>query len=209
MMLTLVTHTRNERPELLQRAVASIEAAAPSGVKHKIIECRADWGRARLEATQLDEYIAFVDDDDTIEPGVIEHMLEAAKQTKAGIIISTERLVDLAGAVLSVRNRAKDYASIRAHPSTIHHLCMIRADAVDPRALDVHRKFDAGADWCIKASAALTHGAVHVPLIGYNWTQHEGSMSRSRNPTIIYELGLEIRRLWPRADLGPIPIWKL
>ena len=211
-MLTVVTHTRNDRPELLKRSAASVEAALVPGVKHRIIECLDDWGKARLDAMALDEYVCFVDDDDTVEPDALRICLDVAKQQPVGVIVTTERKVDISGKELSVVHGVKEYAGIRVHPTIIHHLCLIKTAAVDSYALDLHRKYGVGADWAIKASAALTHDAIHVPIVGYNWTQHEDTMNvreKKHFQSVMYQLGLDIRNRWKRQDLGRLPVWKL
>jgi len=211
-MLTVVTHTRNDRPELLKRSAASVELALGPEIKHRIIECTDDWGKARLDATQLDEYVAFVDDDDTVEPGALELCLSVAKQTQAGIVVTDETLVDIEGKVIRRLPSFKSYSGLCVHPRSAHHLCLIRRDAVDPRALDLHRRYgNLGADWAIKTSAALSKGGIYVPIFGYNWTQHADTMNtREKNSfsRIMYQLGMEMRQLW-KPQPGELPRWKL
>lgn len=211
-MLTVVTHTRNDRPALLKRAVASIEASLVSGVSHRIIECHNDWGKARYAATQLDEYVVFVDDDDTVPEGAIATCLEAAKASRAGLVVTDERLVDLAGNELRISRGPKMYSGIQVHPTVMHHLALIKAEAVDLVGLKVHERFGVGADWLIKASAALRGDALYVPIVGYNWTQHDDTMNKrekSQFCSAMYHIGQEIRTRWPRLDLGRVPVWDL
>lgn len=211
-MLTVVTHTRNDRSLLLSRAAASVEAGLVSGIKHRIIECTDEWGAARLAATQLDEYVAFVDDDDTVEPNALALCLHVAQQTGAGIIVTDETQVDLEGKVLRQVQGKKTYSGMCVHPRVAHHLCLIRADAVDPRALDLHRKYgNVGVDWAIKTSAAIRGGGVYVPIFGYNWTQHPDTMNQReklRFAKVMYQFGLEMRQLW-QPPAGNLRLWEV
>lgn len=206
-MLTVVTHTRFNRPDLLTRCQASVEAALPQGAVHEIIECQSDWAQARYDGTQLSEFVAFVDDDDTIDSRSLKLCLEAIQKTGAGLAFTDELSVDLSGKELQEHRGQRWYGAIGIHPRTVHHLCVLRRSSVDVKALALHEKFGMGADWFLKASAALTGGAIHVPIDGYFWTQHDGTMTKADNAvfnTRVREMGRAIRSTWPRAD-GRIP----
>jgi glycosyltransferase involved in cell wall biosynthesis len=210
-MLTLVTHTRLERPVLLERCVQSIEAAMVPGVKHAVIPCFDNWAEARLEALDLDEWVAFVDDDDTITPESLRTCLMAATDN-VGIVCTSELRVDVEGKpVFPPIIGSKFYNGVSVHPAVLHHLCLIRRGCADSCALDLHHKFGCGIDWFIKASAGLTHSALHVPIIGYHWTQHADSMVKQERPTFIRHrsaMGQAIRTRWLHEP-GQIPVFKL
>lgn len=210
-MLTVVTLTRNERPELLARCKESVRAAMPPGGTHCVIECLDDFANARFAASQLDEFVAFVDDDDTIHPESLRLCLSALRSTGVGLAVTNEIMVDIQGKMIQHFRGEKRYGAISVHPRTVHHLCMFRSGAVDRKALDLDSQFGIGIDWFIKASAALQYGAVHVPIDGYSWTQHEHTMTHMDNPIYnanIRQMGRAIRNTWPRED-KPLPIFSV
>jgi hypothetical protein len=210
-MLTVVTLTRNERPNLLARCKESVKAAMPAGGKHCVIECLSDFANTRFMASQIDEFVAFVDDDDTIHPDSLKLCLLALKSTGFGLAVTNEIMVNLEGKLIQHLRGEKSYGGISKHPRTIHHLCVFRSNAVDHKALELNTQFGIGIDWFIKASAALKYGAVHVQIDGYSWTQHEHTMTRKDNPIYndrFIEMGEAIRNTWPRVDT-PLEIFAL
>jgi hypothetical protein len=176
-----------------------------------VIPCHENWAQARVHATQLSEFVAFVDDDDIIAPAALSICLKALHQTGAGLAFTNEVSIDLSGKELYATRGTRRYGGIGIHPRTAHHLCVLRREFVDPRALELHNKFGMGVDWFIKASAALQGGAIHVPIDGYFWTQHDDTMTRAAAPifgTLIREMGHSIRATWRRAD-GEIPKFEM
>lgn len=211
MSLTVVTHTQHSRPDYLKQCIESVERALPSGAKHKIVYCPnyQTWGRARLDAVLSDEFVAFVDDD-LVAPQAIKACLEALEATGAGIACTNEVLIDQHGAVMLRVDARKNYMGVSSHPRTLHHLCLFRSSAVDPRALDFHYQYGHGIDWLMKASAALQHGAIHVPIDGYYWRQHDGTMTKRKNSPDLPPVTQLIRGTWPnRAGLIDtyVPTW--
>ena len=176
MSLSVITHTTFRNLEWLERCKRSVAAGLPPGAVHKIIDCRGkNWAHRRLYDTLDDEFIAFVDDDDYIAPGALALCLKAIKETGLGTAFTNEVTVKPDETVIRYHNERKRYESIRVLPRAIHHLSVIRTSAIDIRSLDLHQKFEMGIDWFVRASAALVHGAVHVPINGYYWTIHENS----------------------------------
>lgn len=211
MTLTVVTHTRFDRLELLEKCKASVAAALPPGANHVVIPCYDNWAQARLDAMQLDQFVAFVDDDDTVHPLALKYCLDAIQQHNAGVACTNEATVRLDGSIIHEHKRVKMYGGIPVSPRTIHHLCLIRTERVDPRALDLHDKYGMGADWFIKASAALRGGAIHVPMIGYYWTQHDDTMTTRRGTAFNEHIGAmanDIQALWPFQG-GRIPTYTI
>lgn len=211
-MLTVVTHTRNSRPELLKRTIASVEAALVPGVSHQIILCLDNYAKARWEASQLDQYVTFVDDDDTIPPDILAICLEVLRSkayADVGLLVTEEQRVDLEGRVLAETRGVKTYDALTAHPCIAHSLCVFNRDAVDPRSVDLHNKYTVGVDWAIKTSAGLRGGAVHVPKVGYYWTQHPDSLNSKEHQTFascMFAIGQDMRSMWSGRH-GRIPIW--
>lgn len=209
--LTVVTHTQGNRPELLERCKASVAAALPPGAEHIVIPCHENWGEARLAAMRMNEFVTFVDDDDTIHPMTLKYCLDAIQTHDAGLACTNEATVDINGTIMHEHKKAKFYGAIPVSPRTVHQLCLIRTKWVDPRALDLHNKYGMGVDWFIKASAALQGNAVHVPITGYYWTQHADSMTGRRGTAFHDKIGMmaiDIQTLWPNNG-GRIPVYDI
>ena len=81
-MLTVITHTKNERPELLERCKKSVQEALPIGAEHLIIECpdRSTWVRSRMLHAKEHDIIAFVDDDDYVSKNSFKLCIEALEK---------------------------------------------------------------------------------------------------------------------------------
>lgn len=211
-MITIVTHTRFKRLELLERCKKSVADALIPGATHVIIECQTDFAKARYAATQLDEFVAFVDDDDTISTDAIKLCYDAITFSGAGAATTNEAAVDINGKIIGVNSIRKSYGAVSINPRTIHHFTLLRASSVDRRALDIDAKHNAGVCWSLKASAALSaQGAIHVPIVGANWTVHNNSQHFLDNSNFsgkIRDIGRDIRAMWPHEN-GPIPMYDL
>lgn len=204
-MLTVVTFTSGSRPRLLERCSASVLQALPEGAEHRIIQCTRpeDFAEARYKASKLSEFVAFVDDDDFIDPMSLKFCLAAIKESGAGASFTDEATVDLSGKVLTVSTGGKTYNAIPDHPRTIHHVVLFRSDCVQPKVLELDTEFNAGICWFIKACAALTGSAIYVPITGGFWTQHpqtSGHMPKRYTPA----MSQAIRKAFPHPG-GSIP----
>lgn len=180
-MFSIVTFTKGERPELLQKCIDSVQRCKPSGSVHHVLEVHEDWVGARVRALELGDVVAFVDDDDTVVNNSLSVCYEALQQTGAGLVFTDEAQVDLDGNVLQVRDGPRWYAEVKQRPWRIHHLSLIRTSAV----VGDFSKFSQSTkqrDWLIRTFALNHSGAVHVPIIGYNWLRHPGQMSEKRSP---------------------------
>lgn len=210
-MVTIVTHTQNTRPALLERCIASVATALPPGAKHTVIECFGDFAKARYEAMLLDDIVAFVDDDDYIAPESIRLCLNALEDSGAALAVTNEVRVDINGSVIDRSFQKKYYSDIMNHPRGAHHLCVMRTKYLDRRILDLCKEFPSNSCWLIKANIALLGGAIHVPMDGYFWTQHEGQAT-AMYPEIyskkISTLATAIKKHWPRPN-GCIPFYPL
>lgn len=211
-MITIVTHTQFKRPELLERCKKSVAAALIPGSQHIIIECNSNFAQARFDATQLNEFVAFVDDDDTISVDSIRKTYDAIVATGAGAATTNEATVDVDGRIIGVNTSRKFYGGATMHPRVIHHLTMLRATSVDAKALDLANKFKVGICWLIKSSAVMSkEGAVHVPIIGANWTMHRENTAQHVGESALYsaslrDIGRAIRSTWGEKQ-GMIPLY--
>jgi hypothetical protein len=208
-MLTVITHTRFKNPLLLERCKLSVAAALPEGAQHLIIPCFENFAQARFDASQLSEYVAFVDDDDFVAPDAIRQCLTALKATGASIAFTNEATVNIHGDVLYTNQASRAYQHVSEHPRAIHHLSVMNSTFISPKTLEINDQFGAGICWFIKASAALTGSAIHVPMQGYYWTRHADVMLQAESYKYnhhIKEMGVELRKAFPHPG-GRIPTW--
>lgn len=209
MKLTVVTHTNVRYARDISRCVASVKAALTPECSHVVIELDVDYDgfvEARYKALKLGEAIAFVDDDDYITPDALRLCLQALNQGDPGLVF-TKELSHFPDKSTSLGLQCPDYRTISSSPSAIHHLAAIRTEAVTDRSLDLAKKHGCGIEWVMKAEAAIFHGAVHIPKIGYHYVRHPGQttcqvvdLHRKGIKPIAEEL-----RAW-RGHTGLIPI---
>ncbi len=196
--LTVVTHTRGDRPEFLRQCCASVEAQLPAGAQHKVIKLDTKGNfsvfmRARLAALSLGDIITFVDDDDYLVGTGLTSAYSAIVEHNAGLSFTGERMVDELGATLweSDLQGPKFLSMIACHPAIAHHLCLIRTSCVSSSCWTNTEDYGPFLEWMIKGSAALSsQSSVFIPQIGYSWRQHDTSMSKSEAWASIYEPAL-------------------
>lgn len=215
MTLTVITHTKFERPELLERCKASVAAALPPDARHLVIECedRETWARRRVQDAREHDIIAFVDDDDYVHPDAFKLCLKAMEQTGLGSACTDEVEVDLAGKHIQRAFGEKTYYTSTLHPRVIHHVCMMRSKLIDERCSKFHTEFGGvGVDWFIRQSVVQQHGCVHVPIDGHFWTQHTGQHTmhtRQLYSSKLRDMQYFIRETWPAKFSGPLPVLEL
>lgn len=208
-MLSVITHSSGDRPAFLERCKTSVNAGLKPGMIHRVIPGFSSWSQRYLDS-QCDEFVAFVDDDDTIHPEALDRCLKAIIATGAGVAFTDEMLVKPDLSVIQASTGLKKYDAVRVLPRAIHHLTVMRSSAIDPRCVDLHEKIGCGIDWFMNASAALVHGAVHVPMYGYYWTIHESSHTAKDAEFFRKNMRLmtnNIEALWGKRR-GHIPVWK-
>lgn len=169
--LRVITHTQGKRPDLLDRCIKSVQQALPSGAEHVIIHTSSylEWAESRVDSIISSELACFVDDDDEIHPDSLRLCLEALQGTNLGVACTNEVVVISDGHEQRI-DKKKTYQGVASSPREVHHLCVIRGEAVDPNIKqEIRRLGGMGVDWLIKASACLQHGDVHVPIDGYRW----------------------------------------
>lgn len=215
--LAVVTHSRFDRPQLMQQTIESVRAQMPVGGTHFLLECRnrEQFESARWQALQLAEYVAFVDDDDLVIGDSLQLCMQALDENPdAGVAFTNQQLIDLNGQIIEdPRHYQPDdvlfYRRIPEMPQLIHHLAMVRTSKVDPHCLSVSQSLGGiGVEWLLKGSAALDHGAVHVPMYGYQWRQHGEAAHSTEWWSSLYNDNINslMSFLMCRADReGPIP----
>lgn len=210
MSLTVITHTDGTRPWLLQRCAESVARALPVGAVHKIVELndRTQFETARWSAFSCDEYIAFVDDDDYVDPHALSTCLKLIRAHKVGAVFTDEVVVDIKGRPLLYNRYRRTYGLVRLSPAAVHHLVVMRSECVTKKSLEIGLRYNLGTCWVTKAEAVLTAGAIHVPSVGYYWTRHEDQMTTSRVPEYRRNIPLIsklITETWPER-VGVIPV---
>lgn len=216
MKLTVITHTRGaDSAPWLEECRASVASALPPGAIHQVIElppCSPqEFAQARWDSLPADGYFCFVDDDDRIVNNSLNITLAAAVVSRAGCAFTGESKIDADGVRTGQSAmRPMDYFEATLHPSNIHHLCMMRRDAIDQRCWDLQQKYGLGIEWFMKAHAAIVHGAVQVPIIGYEWRIHGKNHSLQAEWETPYARNMhkmcDDLVAWQRHR-GPIPRW--
>lgn len=204
-MLSVITHTRFDRPDLLERCKESVAAALPENAQHLVIDGNvafSDFGKLRYDALACSEYIAFVDDDDTIHPDSLKLCYDAIRNNNVALAFTDEQIVDSEGKrICPIISGERSYAGITSGVRHAHHLSIIKTDVIDDRVLDLHNKYDAGLQWFMIANAAMVGGAVHVPMVGYSWHRHESQTTATKYMQQIFtkrlaEMTQDIRNTW-------------
>lgn len=216
--LMVVTHTRNERPLLRAEMLKSLVGQLPDYAEHVFIDCMdyAHFEHARWESLQLAEFVCFVDDDDkVINDSIRKCMAEFDKNPSLGVVFTSQQMIDQQGNPLPdlpcmSESGTLTYRQVASSAQSIHHLAIIRSAAVDPRCLTVSQALGGiGIEWLIKATPAIRHGAVHVPIYGYQWRQYPDSRSKSEGWIKAYNAELSMLQSFLlnqiRGEEGDVP----
>jgi hypothetical protein len=171
-MLAVVTHTLGTSP-WLQQSLSSVQCHLPAGARHHVIEQREGFEQARWDAFQSAEFVALVDDDDEVCNDALNLCMAAILETGAGVAFTDQAVVDEQGETLRTDSGELRYRDVARSPQSIHHLAIVRRSAISDEALTAARQAGTGIEWMVKANAALRHGAVHVPIVGYRWRRHQ------------------------------------
>lgn len=184
--LAVITHTSglNKNRPWYDMAMQSVAKFMPSCAEHKIIPCHSheELAQARWACLDLAEYICFVDDDDRVINNSIALCLEALESNpNLGVAFTDEVYTDSAGNEIQSpheKNRRPQYEQIKHIAQVIHHLVMIRTNAVDMNSKRLSEAVGIGGEWMLKGATALKSGAIHVPIGGYEWRQHPKQHSK-------------------------------
>lgn len=184
MKLAVITFTNGQRAKWLELTSKSISDCLPPDSEHIILQCKSpkDLEPMRLECLKIAKYITFVDDDDLVVNNSLINCLNVLETTNVGVAFTDEQQVDTLGNPLStdlIIRSGITYRDVSKHPTFIHHLAMINTQAVPSEIITYSNEIGIGAEWLIKASAALTNKAIHVKQIGYQWRQHDSSHHNS------------------------------
>ncbi len=125
---------------------------------------------------RLADIIVFVDDDDYISKESLSLCVAAMADNDVGLAYTRERVLRNDG-FHCLNYLCRNYEDIYRSPSAIHHMAAVRSSAVTERSLALAAKWGCGIEWIMKAEAALTQGAIHIPHTGYFYVQHPGQVS--------------------------------
>lgn len=179
MKLAVVTFTNHSRPELLARCKRTVARWLPEDAEHVIVELDGfdNFGQARKDALNLAPVVCFVDDDDEVVNDSLRLCRDALLRHDAGFAFTDEKIIVQHTGASSVRDGRRTYEELFTDPWKFHHLTMYRTAYVPdlPTAGIV-----SGSEWLLKVGAGMTHGAVHVPVVGYNWWRYKASMLRKK-----------------------------
>lgn len=215
-MLSVVTFTSGTRADWLQECTESIRREAFDEMTHAIVECRqpAQWAPMRLEMATAARYVAFVDDDDLVMGDSLRLCCLALEATGAGVAFTRQRMFHGSEPGQVYGTPPKRHGHIAESVQAVHHLAVMRRDALDKEALSKLADAlpqGAGFDWALKANAAANGGAVHVPVVGYGWRVH--SQQRHRDAAYAQAFAAasaELRpvmRAWFNDPAAAVPIW--
>ena len=195
-MLTIITHTRGTRAPWFDECVASVKKFLPDNAVHQIEVLgelsNEDYLLKRWDSIPDSGYFCFVDDDDVIVNDSLRLCVEALESTGAGCAFTAQSIINHDGSVVnppsgsSVKSDGSlyiqpvRYFESTVHPQVIHHLCVMRRDAIDTKLCkEMTNRYGVGGEWIMKSSAALIHGAIQVPIVGYYWRHHNNNQSRN------------------------------
>lgn len=215
-MLTIVTHTNPHHNRDMSKCVDTVAAAikylhdnSDFKAKHEIIECKGNdlLTQARVDATKLDEFISFVDDDDYItQDGLLLCMKAITSEHGYGTAFTREIVVTPRSEM--VGSYGQTYESMLGGPKSLHHLSVFRTSAITEKGLALAQTMYCGNEWVLKVCAGFNMGIIHIPKPCYYWVQHSEQMHK----TLTREHSLEQHRskmemlTWSRP-IGPIPIF--
>lgn len=196
--LAVVTFTDYSNPTLLQRCKDSVAADLPVGATHHIIESQglALFAKQRIDAFKLADYYTVVDHDDVIVNNGLSKCFAAIQSGDYGCAFTDEALVDLNGTVLSTRVGQRTYEEIQIHTWRLHHLVMINPNAITDDLTGLYGRVQGVQHWAALA-AIKNKGAIHVPVIGYQWSQYSTSLSHK-----VSKMNMPPMKL---LQTGPIP----
>ncbi len=178
--LAIVTFTDGTRPTQLAQCTASIEVDLPSGATHHVIPVQglAYYAQQRVEAMALADYVCFVDDDDIIVNKSLSTTFAAIQSGNYAYAFTDEALTDTTGKVLHVRSGRRTYEQLTKMPWMFHHLSMYKTSIFSGKDLSYLNGRIGGVNFRFSQIAANEGNAIHVPFVGYNWTQSPTSLSR-------------------------------
>jgi hypothetical protein len=204
--LRVVTVTARPANPWFSEMLSSLAGNMPPGAQHIIVHSSGrteDWNRDLWDACAGADAVAVVDDDDRVLPGALARCLAALDAFDVGLAFTDEEEINAAGQLLQhAETRQRSLRDLAMHPRCVHHLAMFRPALVPPEARAVADAQGRGLDWLMRAAAGLLGGAVHVPMVGYQWRRHEGQDSEAKQGAYAAAMPAlrALTRSWMRYD---------
>lgn len=206
MDVRVVTVTSRPTNPWFGEALASVARELPAGARHVVVHSTgraADWNRDLWDACSGADAVAIVDDDDRVLPSALTRCLSALEVSGAGLAFTDEEEIDAEGRALQpAAVQRRSLRDLAMHPRCVHHLAMFRPSLVPPEARAVADEQGRGLDWLMRAAAGLLGGAVHVPMIGYQWRRHAAQDSAAKQGAYAAAMPAlrALTRSWMRYD---------
>lgn len=206
-VITFHDYTKTDRVDSLQKTIDSVQADLPDDAVQYIIPTKGIpfYNQQREQAFRLGDYVTFVDDDDTIVNHGLSLAYAAIKSGNYGVSFTDEALVDEDGNVLSTREGQRTYENVKQTIKAIHHLAIIKAQSLIDAKFDWSTLYGRvqGSDWTVIKIAINQDGAIHVPVIGYNWTQNPNGIGKNVQPITIPRIRITRTGLIPDYQVSP------
>ena len=133
----------------------------------------------------VNSYVAFLDQDDYLEPNAVWALLRAAYKSGADLLYSDEIVTSVSiKCVLDVRARpAFSHDYYLSHPYFVHLLCVKRNIAYEVGGWDETMAISADVDFVLRVLEKARIVA-HVPSILYRWRTHERSAGHAKRAAV-------------------------
>lgn len=190
-----------------------MESARLSGGTHVVVEADEGFFAGRRTTYRFGGVVACLDWDDRVLPGAVDACERAMSEARVAVAFTWQRRIYAQGGTLDERIAPVVRRHLTDIPDSIHHLACVRTDLVPDGLLDViERVAPLCVDWIVKAYLSLKYGAVQVPMIGYEWRQHENQASQVMNGEYAEQIPLAraLIRTWSHIDsrqFEPFLVW--
>ena len=151
------------------------------------------------------DYVAFMDHDDLLEPDAVYHLLRTAKLTGAAFIYSDEATTDEnIGSIADVKARPQfSYDYYLSHPYFVHLLCVRRDLAYQVGGWDETMTISADVDFVLRI-LERTELVAHVPRVLYRWRTHGSSTGHAKKETVMAATRGALQRHLDRRGTGAV-----
>ncbi len=151
------------------------------------------------------DYVAFMDHDDLLEPDAVYHLMRTAKLTGAAFIYSDEATTDEnIGSIADVKARPQfSYDYYLSHPYFVHLLCVRRDLAYQLGGWDETMAISADVDFVLRI-LERTELVAHVPRVLYRWRTHGGSTGHAKKETVMAATRGALQRHLDRRGTGAV-----
>ena len=206
----ILQHPSDDRYEKTERLLKQLEFE-PVKV-HLIPGVYRNIGAGRFSGFKSGDepLVSYVDDDDTIEPGIFDKILERFEQEPELDALCTQEMVHREGPEPPMPRMHSYKYYDKKHVFRLHHLAAYRRASIEPHLFFIKDVQD-GAEHGLWAKLLLNDARVaHLPEMGYHWHIHEKSTPHLRLavPEKIHALYAELKAFYNKpshiADQAPL-----